>query len=83
MTSIKKGFHDLTPYDRKERIIAANDQHLSIAGIGSINLPTPQNQSLYLSSIYFVPKLSTNLILVDQLVDHGFLVIFSSSGCVI
>lgn len=78
MTSVENGF--FTPYNEKDRITAANGQHLSITGIGTIVLHTPQNQYLTLSNLFFVPKLSENLISVGQLVDNGYSVIFSPSG---
>lgn len=76
MTLIENELHDLTHYDGKERITTANGQHLSIADVGSVDLKTPQNQSLPLASVYFVPKLSANLISIGQLVNHGYSIFF-------
>lgn len=56
---------------------------MSISGIGSVDLRTPQNQSLSLSNVYFVPTLSANLLSVGQLVDSAYSIYFTSSGCVI
>lgn len=84
MTSVKRDFHHLTPYDGEEQTTAANGQHLSISCVRPLALTTPQNQSLkLLYSTYFVPKLSTNHISIDQLVNQGYSIIFSPSGCVI
>lgn len=40
-------------------------------------------QPIILPNVYFVPKLSANLLSVRQLIDDGYSVNFSSSGCVI
>lgn len=80
MSSVEHHFGRIKPYAGHEHSTAANGQHLSISGIGSICLTTPQNQSFPLSSI---PKFSANLLSVGQLVDHGYLVAFSSTGSVI
>ena len=49
--------------------------------LGASNHMTTDKESLTLSNVYFVPKLSANLISAGQLVDCGYLVNFSSSGC--
>lgn len=83
MTSVEQHFNETKPYTGTEQIIVANGNTLSISGIGSVDLRTPQNQSLTLSNVYFVPTLSANLLSVGQLVDSGYSIYFTSSGCVI
>ena len=80
MTSIAHSLKDLVPYDGHEQIIASNGQTLSISGIGSIGLSTPQNQSLKLSKVFFVPHLFANLVSVGQLVENGYSLFFPYSG---
>eukprot|EP00268_Persea_americana_P017618 TRINITY_DN18508_c0_g1_i1.p1 TRINITY_DN18508_c0_g1~~TRINITY_DN18508_c0_g1_i1.p1 ORF type:complete len:122 (-),score=25.87 TRINITY_DN18508_c0_g1_i1:5221-5586(-) len=46
MTSVAHSLKDLVPYVGHEQIMASNGQTVSISGIGSIGLSTPQNQSL-------------------------------------
>ena len=81
MTSIDQQFANIKPYDGHEQITAANGDHLSITGIESMGVTTPQNHSLTLSNVY--PKLSANLLSVEQLVDNGRFTTFSSYGCTI
>lgn len=56
MSSVDHHFGMIKPYAGHEHSTAANCQHLSISGSGSICLLTPQNQSFPLSSVFFVPK---------------------------
>lgn len=63
--------------------MVANGQNLTISGIGSINMNTPQHHRLTLSNAYFIPNLFDNLLSVGQLVDNRCLVDFTSSGCII
>lgn len=74
MTAIAQNLTHTKPYDGNEHITAANDHHLPISGIGSLEFTTPQQCSLKLSNVYFVPNLSANRISVGQLVDSGYLV---------
>lgn len=67
----------------ERNIIVANNQNLSISGVGSITLSTLQNQPPTLPNFYLVPYFSTNLLSVGQLVDNGYSVYFTSSGCMI
>lgn len=69
MTSVEQNLNDTYPYTRHEQIIAANGQHLSIARIGSLDIPTSTLIHLFHFLILFCP-LSTNLISVGQLVDQ-------------
>lgn len=73
MTAVEHSLSKTIPYTEHEKILAANGQQLSISGIGSITLPSPQNSPLTLSNVYFV----------GQLVDNGYSIHFTSSGCVI
>ena len=83
MTSVEHSFLDSHPYLGKEKITTANGDQLLISGVGTITLSSVTGQSITLSNVYFVPKLSANLLSVGQLIDEGYLVNFSSSGCVI
>ena len=83
ITSIDHQFAQINPYNGHEQITAANGERLSILGIRSIGFNTPQSQPLTLSNVFFVPKLSANLLSVGQWVDHGYFITFSSSGCLI
>lgn len=74
---------DTKPYTGNEQTIAGNGQQLSISIIGLIALATPQNQSLSLSNVYFVPHLSTNLLSIGQVVDEGYSIHFNSFSCII
>lgn len=83
MISVGHNLSETMPYIGHEQIIGANGQHLSISGIGSIALACPQNSSITLSNVYFVPHLSINLIYVGQLVDCRYSVHFTSSDSAI
>lgn len=74
MTSIDQHFDKIKPYAGHEQITAVNGQHLSMTDIVSIGLTTSQNHSPALSSVFFVLKLSANLLSVGQSVDHVYLV---------
>ena len=58
MTSVEANLSATHPYTGTEQIMVANAQNLSISGIGSIDIATPQQQHLTLSNVYFVPNLS-------------------------
>ena len=83
MTSVEHSFTDSHPYLGKEKITTANGDQLLISGVGTITLSSVSGQTITLPNVYFVPKLSANLLSVGQLIDDGYLVHFSSSGCVI
>ena len=72
MTAIEQSLADAKPDTGHDKIIATNGHQLSSSGIGSLDFTTPQHQSLHLSYVYFVPRLSANLIFVGQLVDCGY-----------
>ena len=83
MTSVECNFIASHPYLGKDKITTANGDQLIISGIGTITLSSVSGQSLPLSNVYFVPKLSANLLSVGQLIDDGYHINFSSTGCVI
>ena len=83
MAPIDHQFAQINRYNGHEQITVVNGERLSILGIGSIGLNTPQSDPLTLSNVFFVPKLSANLLSVGQWVDHGYFITFSSSGCLI
>ena len=83
MTSIEHSFTDSHAYLGKEKITTDNGDQLLISGVGTITLSSVSGQFIILPNVYFVPKLSANLLSVGQLIDNGYLVHFSSSGCVI
>lgn len=76
MTAVAQSLTNTKSHVRNEHIMAANGHHLPISGIGSLDFSTPQEHSLKLSNVYFVPNLSANLISVGQLADSGYLVQF-------
>lgn len=82
-TSVEHNLENPQPYAGNETITTANGHQLSISGIGFLDLPITSQGSLTLSNVYFAPHLSANLISVGQLVECGYLVNFSPSGCVI
>lgn len=65
MISIDHQFTYIQPCVGHEHITAANAQHLSISRIRSIDLTTLRNQSFSITYVFFVPNLSTNLLLLD------------------
>ena len=79
MTFVEHNFTDSHPYLGKEEITTANGDQLLISGVGTIILSSVSGQSITLPHVYFVPKLSTNLLSVGQLIDDGYLVHFSFS----
>ena len=82
MKSIEHSFTDSHPYLGKEKITTANGNQSLISRVGTIDLSNASGQSIILPNVYFVPKLSANLLFVGQLIDDGYSVNFSSSGCV-
>ncbi|KAG5528833.1 hypothetical protein RHGRI_029481 [Rhododendron griersonianum] len=61
-------------------IATANGSHMHIVSACSI-FPTASS-SLSLPNVFYVPHLSLSLVLISQLFDSGFDVLFSSSGYV-
>lgn len=82
-TSVEHNLENPQPYAGNETITTANGHQLSISGIGFLDLSITSQGSLTLSNVYFAPHLSANLISVVQLVECGYIVNFSPSGCVI
>ncbi|KAH7858688.1 hypothetical protein Vadar_026762 [Vaccinium darrowii] len=62
-------------------ISTANGSPMQVVSIGSI-LPTTSS-ALSIPNVFYVPQLTLSLLLISQLSDSGFDVIFSSSGCVV
>ena len=83
MTSVEHSFTDSHPYLGKEKITTANGDQLLISSVGTITLSSVFGQSITLSNVYFVPKLSANLLSVGQLIDDGYIVYFFYFSCVI
>ena len=83
MTSVEYSFTNSHPYLGKEKIITANRDQLLISRVGIIALSNAFGQSIIIPNVYFVPKLSANLLSVWQLIDDRYSVNFSSSECII
>eukprot|EP00268_Persea_americana_P066589 TRINITY_DN9083_c0_g1_i6.p1 TRINITY_DN9083_c0_g1~~TRINITY_DN9083_c0_g1_i6.p1 ORF type:complete len:246 (-),score=11.42 TRINITY_DN9083_c0_g1_i6:87-767(-) len=83
MTSVESSFTDSHPYLRKDKITTANGDQLIILGVGTITLFNVSGQFVILPNVYFISKLSINLLYVGQLIDDGYHINFSSTGCVI
>ena len=80
MTSVEHSFTNSYPYLGKEKITIANGDQLLISEVGTITLSSVSGQSITFLNVYFVPKLSTNLLSVGLLIDDGYIIHFSSSG---
>eukprot|EP00268_Persea_americana_P019317 TRINITY_DN19897_c0_g1_i7.p1 TRINITY_DN19897_c0_g1~~TRINITY_DN19897_c0_g1_i7.p1 ORF type:complete len:143 (-),score=19.98 TRINITY_DN19897_c0_g1_i7:35-463(-) len=83
MTFVEQSLQGTQPYVGNDTITTTNGHQLSIYGIGFLQFSKSSDKSLVLNNVYFVPQLSANLISVGQLVDSGYLVNFSPTGCVI
>ena len=57
-------------------VLTADGTPMPLAGCGSIVTPC-----LSLPDVYYIPKLTINLVSVSQLCESGYLVFFSSSAC--
>ena len=64
MTSVEHSFTDSHSYLGKEKITTANGDQLLISGAGAITLSSVSGQSITLPNVYFVSKLSANLLSV-------------------
>lgn len=66
-------------------IIVANNEHIPISGVGSLNLSvyTANNNvsNIEVTEVLHVPDLSTNLLSVSQMVRNGNSVLFNGDGC--
>lgn len=78
MTGTSKGFFSLSPYHGSGQITTADGTNLPISGIGVVSVNNTR-----LEDVLLVPKLSTNLISVGQLVENNCNVYFTPFGCVI
>ncbi|KAK2966538.1 hypothetical protein RJ640_002998 [Escallonia rubra] len=83
MTGVHTNPRSITRYEGKKQIIAANGEKMDIIGSDNISLSITPNTSFHLSNVFLVPKLTTNLISVGQLVDDDNIVSFSRDGCMI
>nr|XP_025702499.1 uncharacterized protein LOC112803201 [Arachis hypogaea] len=76
MSSLRNLFSSLSPTTNAPSVNTANGSLLHATHHGVIS-----QSNIHLSYAYFIPKLNFNLISVGQLVELGFDVIFSNSGC--
>ena len=83
MTFVEQSLQGTRPYVLNDTITTANGHQLSISCICFLQFSPSYDKSLVLKNVYFVPLLSVNLVSVGQLVDSGYLVNFSLTGCVI
>ncbi|KAF3619906.1 hypothetical protein T459_03633 [Capsicum annuum] len=66
-----------------DTITVANGMNLDIQRSVTLKFIFPDSPSLVLSDFLYVPKLSANLISVNQLVDKHFFIFFSPNSCLI
>ncbi|GLT28303.1 hypothetical protein SLA2020_032450 [Shorea laevis] len=72
------------PFQGNNKIETANGDKLDIVGTDNLTLFMASQSSFHLPNVFLVPKLTTNLISVGQLVDDfDHVVSFSHSGCAI
>ncbi|XP_072064209.1 uncharacterized protein [Arachis hypogaea] len=76
MSPLRHLFSSLSPTTNAPSVNTANGSLLHATHHGVIS-----QSNIHLSDAYFIPKLTFNLISVGQLVELGFDVIFSNSGC--
>ncbi|KAI8440645.1 hypothetical protein MSG28_001854 [Choristoneura fumiferana] len=80
MCNNKDLFHKLNKCNSHHKITIANDTQLQCEGVGEIELNTAVRK---INDVYFVPKLSANLLSVSKLVQMGLTVTFNREGCFI
>ncbi|KAF7121356.1 hypothetical protein RHSIM_Rhsim13G0148200 [Rhododendron simsii] len=83
MTGIHTSPSSAKPYSGNTHILTANGEKLDIVGTNNLSMSITPNSSLRLPNVFLVPKLTTNLISVGQLVDDDSIVSFSRDGCLI
>ncbi|KAF7150151.1 hypothetical protein RHSIM_Rhsim02G0117000 [Rhododendron simsii] len=83
MTGIHTSPSSAKPYSGNTHIFTANGEKLDIVGTNNLSMSIIPNSSLRLPNVFLVPKLTTNLISVGQLVDDDNIVSFSRDGCLI
>ena len=62
------------------KVYLANDRLLHCRGAGRMNIKTASNVTLELIGVRYVPGLKRNLILVGQLDDAGYAVLFKDGA---
>ena len=65
-------------------VTVANNEKLSIMGIGDVNQRVGSNGKFYdlkLTNVQYVPNICTNLISVSQMEKKGHEIIFNKNGC--
>lgn len=83
MTGDLKTFASSKPCSLPGTITVANGMNLDIQRSGTLQFTFPDSPPLVLFDALYVPKLSANLISVNQLVNQHCLVSFSPNGCLI
>jgi GAG-pre-integrase domain/Integrase core domain len=78
MTGTSKSFVSLSPYQGSCQITTADGTNLPISGTGTVLVNNTK-----LEDVLLVPKLSTNLISIGQIVENNCNVLFTPFGCVI
>ncbi|GAV85978.1 zf-CCHC domain-containing protein/gag_pre-integrs domain-containing protein [Cephalotus follicularis] len=78
MTRTLNNLSSSTPYSGPLKICTTDGTKLPINVVGNINLC-----SISFKDVFFVPRLSTNLLSIGQIVEHDYLVLFSPTGYII
>ncbi|KAI5335957.1 hypothetical protein L3X38_026091 [Prunus dulcis] len=80
MVADVSSLHHVTPCESAEQVTVGNGEGLKIQNIGTTSLSC-NSSSLHMPSVFHVPKLSANLLSVNQLFkDNQCLICFDASG---
>lgn len=79
MCNNKSAFHDYAPITPIE-VNVANGEKLAAVGQGNVKIEL-QNSVKTISGVYFVPRLTANLLSVSAMTRKGFEVLFDRKSC--
>ena len=81
MTRNRECFTEFSSHVASDNVVVANNEKLSVTGVGSVEMDLIQGNLATVSNVCLVPGLSTNLLSVNRLVRNGTAVLFDQSGC--
>ncbi|KAJ1704767.1 hypothetical protein LUZ63_004546 [Rhynchospora breviuscula] len=82
MTGYKHLFNQLDE-SYKLNVALGDDKQIRVEGKGTVAVQTNQHTTRLLKNVYFIPKLTQNLLSVGQLIECGNSVIFENKKCTI
>ena len=83
MTGHKEWFERLEKIERPGYVEMGDNTKHPIEHIGWILIFVNEGEVKYMDNVFHVPNIAKNVVIFDQMVEHGMKVKFNESGCFI